>query len=197
MRRQEKILNFFIGQLIDHLYNVPSIGLWTLFNEGWGQFDSIRLTKMIKEQFDNTRPIDSASGWYDQGENIGDFQSLHIYNSSFYGGDSDDKRAVILSEFGGYALRTDKCHLFWPSKSFGYNEFASVDDLQEAISELYRNEVFDNINEGICATVYTQLTDVETEINGLLTYDRKVQKVSPEFLSQLNHELYEIGNKFE
>lgn len=76
-----KEFEIFIGQSIDHLYDVPSIGFWILFNEGWGQFDSVRLTNLIKEKFDHTRPIDSTSDWYNQGDNIGDFSSLHIYGS--------------------------------------------------------------------------------------------------------------------
>lgn len=77
MRKLVKDFVKFIGQSIDLLYNVPNICLWTLFNEGWGQFDSVRSTNLIKEKFDHTRPIDSTSGWYDQGINIGDFYSHH------------------------------------------------------------------------------------------------------------------------
>lgn len=90
--KSNKEFELFIGKLIDHLYNVPSIGLWTLFNEGWGQFDSVRLTKLIKEKIDHTRPIDSTSGWYDQGVNIGDFSSLHIYFDELYAKNDNDRQ---------------------------------------------------------------------------------------------------------
>lgn len=102
-----------------------------------------------------------------------------------------------MSEFGGYSLKTEECHLFNPDKSCGYKDFSSPEELQEGISKMYREEVFPCVKEGICTSVYTQLTDVETEINELLTYDRKVQKISPEFFYALNKELYEIGNKYD
>ena len=196
--KARKDFELFIGQSIDLLYNVCSIGLWTLFNEAWGQFDSVRLTKLIKEKFDHSRPIDSTSGWFDQGENIGVFLSLHIYFKKIeINRPQSDKRALILSEFGGYSLKSDDSHLFCPKDSFGYKEYESKESLQKGFSDLFRNEVFPSIEKGVCATVYTQLTDVETEINGLLSYDRKVQKLSPQFLYQLHQDLYEIGNKYD
>lgn len=185
----------FIENSIKSLYNVVSIGLWTLFNEGWGQFDSVRLTKLIREKLDSSRPIDSTSGFYDQGENIGQFLSPHIYyqNISIEVPETD-KRALILSEFGGYSYRADDSHLFYPNGSFGYKEFSSLAGLQKGYADLFRYEVMPYIEKGLCATVYTQLTDVELEINGLMTYDRKIIKLPPDFLKEINNELYEKGN---
>lgn len=181
----------FIVNSINCLYNVVSIGLWTLFNEGWGQFDSIRLTKLITEKLDNSRPIDSTSGYYDQGENIGQFFSIHIYYESIsIDKNANDNRSIILSEFGGFSYKTDDSHLFCPTRSFGYIEFDSLSELKKGFESLYRDEVMQFIQKGLCATVYTQLSDVELEINGLITYDRKVKKLSPEFLSAINNELY-------
>lgn len=183
----------FIADSIDHLYNVVSIGLWTLFNEGWGQFDSARLTRFIREVLDRSRPIDSTSGWFDQEENVSNFLSLHIYFKKI-SIPENEKRAIILSEFGGYSLKTGNEHMYSPDSSFGYKQFDSPDDLKKGLSDLYRNEVMPCIEKGLCATVYTQLTDVENEINGLVSYDRKVKKIDPAFLCELNSELYQKGN---
>lgn len=171
---------------IKELYNTVSLALWVPFNESWGQFDSLKAVEFIK-QFDTTRPIDHASGWIDQGG--GDFYSLHIYFRPVTIPEADNKgRTVILSEFGGYSVPV-KGHVFNLSKSFGYKAYDSLESFDKAYHKLFENQILPIIDKGLSATVYTQLTDVEDEINGLLTYDRKVIKVDLEKMQELNAKL--------
>lgn len=154
-----------------HLYNCPSIVTWVPFNEGWGQFDAKRVYEIIKG-LDDTRLIDHASGWFDQ--KCGDFESIHNY---FYPlSVKVTKRPVILSEFGGFA-----CYVMEHSYSlqiYGYRIYPSKEALEEAYQKLYSTELPALEALGLSAAVYTQLTDVEDEVNGLLTYDRKICKVT-------------------
>ena len=168
------------------LYSVVSLALWVPFNESWGQFDACKAVDFIKS-FDTTRPIDHASGWHDQGG--GDFNSLHIYfrpvtipSSDKYG------RTVILSEFGGYSVGC-KGHVFNKTKSFGYRAYNTLESFENAYHKLFENQIIPIIDKGLSATVYTQLTDVEDEINGLITYDRKVIKVDIDRIKGLNDKL--------
>ncbi len=171
---------------IKTLYSVVSLALWVPFNESWGQFDSCKAVEFIKK-FDTTRPIDHASGWIDQGG--GDFFSLHIYFRPVTI-PSEDKlgRTVILSEFGGYSVPV-KDHVFNLTKSFGYKAYDSLESFDKAYHKLFENQILPIMDKGLSATVYTQLTDVEDEINGLLTYDRKVIKVDMEKIQELNKKL--------
>jgi Beta-galactosidase/beta-glucuronidase len=166
---------------VNALYNSVSVCLWVPFNESWGQFDSEKAYNFIK-QMDATRPIDHASGWHDQG--IGDFRSLHIYFKKIRL-PKREKRSVILSEFGGYALNVEG-HVFNLDHEFGYKKFATKEALWEGYEKLFKDEIVPLLPKGLSAAVYTQLTDVEDEINGLLTYDRKVLKVDIEKLKELN-----------
>ena len=168
------------------LYSVVSLALWVPFNESWGQFDACKAVDFIKS-FDTTRPIDHASGWHDQGG--GDFNSLHIYfrpvtipSSDKYG------RTVILSEFGGYSVGCEG-HVFNKTKSFGYRAYNTLESFENAYHKLFQNQILPIIDKGLSATVYTQLTDVEDEINGLITYDRKVIKVDIDRIKGLNDKL--------
>jgi beta-galactosidase/beta-glucuronidase len=168
--------------VVDRLYNVPCIFEWTLFNEGWGQFDTVILTNKLKE-LDKTRLIDSSSGWYDK--KCGDFDSHHVYffKPNFK---SDHHRILGLSECGGFSLGVDR-HKF-SKKSFGYLRFHSFDSLNRAVDKLYRRQILHLVEKkGLCEVVFTQLTDVENETNGLITYDRKVQKIDIDMLRNLNH----------
>ena len=165
-----------------HLYNVPSIALWVIFNEGWGQFDSEKAAERLAA-LDTTRTVDRASGWHDQGG--GELLSLHVYFRPFKM--KRDSRAVVLSEFGGY-----NCHIeghCFNDADYGYRRFKSKEALTEALKALYRNEIIPAKARGLCASVYTQLSDVEDEQNGLLTYDRKVCKLPEEDMAELNREL--------
>ncbi len=168
------------------LYSVVSLALWVPFNESWGQFDACKAVDFIKS-FDTTRPIDHASGWHDQGG--GDFNSLHIYfrpvtipSSDKYG------RTVILSEFGGYSVGCEG-HVFNKTKSFGYRAYNTLESFENAYHKLFQNQIIPIIDKGLSATVYTQLTDVEDEINGLITYDRKIIKVDIDRIKGLNDKL--------
>jgi hypothetical protein len=159
-------------QTIETLYNCPSIIVWVPFNEGWGQFDAKEAYALINE-LDSTRLIDHASGWFDQG--IGDFCSIHNYFHPLKV--KPKKRAVIFSEIGGYACYIGEHSFSW--KVYGYKIFLSKEDLNRAYQRLYDEELKKLWKEGLSAVVYTQLSDVEDEVNGLFTYDRKVCKVAP------------------
>lgn len=156
---------------IEHLYNVPSISTWVPFNEAWGQFDAARVAEDVKSQ-DPTRTVDHASGWFDQ--KAGDFNSVHNYFRKLKV-EKDEKRAFVISEYGGYA-----CHISGHSsveRIFGYKKFDTLGDLSNAYHELYEGQVLPLIEKGLSGVVYTQLSDVEEEVNGLVTYDRKVVKI--------------------
>lgn len=157
-------------ETVQSLYNCPSIILWVPFNEGWGQFDTLQVVDMIRKE-DGTRLIDHASGWFDQ--KGGDIASVHNYFRKLKV--KKDHRAFALTEFGGYACYIEK-HSY-SDEIFGYRNYETMEELSAAYEELYSKEVAPLIKEGLCATVYTQLSDVEEEVNGLFTYDRKVCKV--------------------
>ena len=166
---------------VNALKNFVSIAVWVPFNEGWGQFDSAAAAAKIRE-IDPTRPIDEVSGWHDQGG--GEFKSLHIYFRPVTL-PKDEKRAILLSEFGGYSMPVEG-HMFNPEKLFGYKMFESPEKLTEGFKKLYETEVIPLVKKGLSAAVYTQLSDVEEEINGLVTYDRKVVKFDKATLKDIN-----------
>jgi len=158
-------------ETIEHLHNVPSISTWVPFNEAWGQFDAQRIANDVKAQ-DSTRTVDHASGWFDQ--KAGDFNSVHNYFRKLKV-EKDDKRAFVISEYGGYA-----CHVAGHSsveRVFGYKKFDTTEELSKAYKELYEGQVLPLIENGLSGVVYTQLSDIEEEVNGLVTYDRKVIKI--------------------
>lgn len=157
---------------VEHLYSVPSLAVWVPFNEGWGQFDAARICSLIKEK-DPTRPIDHASGWFDQ--KGGDFKSVHNYFRRLRVR-ADRKRAFVLSECGGYA-----CHIAGHSsveRIYGYRKYDTPAQWEAAYRQLMEQQVFPLITKGLSGAVYTQLSDVEEEVNGLVTYDRRVEKLS-------------------
>ena len=157
-------------ETITHLYNHPGICTWVIFNEGWGQFSTNRLTKQTRSA-DPTRLIDQASGWFDQGG--GDFLSIHNYFFRQFVRKTW-KRAFVLTEFGGSMLRIEE-HSFSDTR-YGYGENKTRADAQRSYKELDA-QVQALIPKGMCASVYTQWTDVEDEVNGIYTYDRKVRKI--------------------
>ena len=169
----------------DHLYNAACIAVWVPFNESWGQFQSADVAKWVKE-YDPTRLVDHASGWFDQG--CGDFQSKHIYFKKLKR-PKPDKRTFVISEFGGYSLKMAG-HLWDEDKKFGYRFYETSEALTDAYLNLLEKELKPLISQGLAAAVYTQTTDVEIEINGYLTYDRKVEKMNAEKLRQAHAELY-------
>ena len=161
--------------LIGHLYNCPCIAMWVIFNEGWGQFDAKKMTDAVRF-VDNTRTIDHASGWHDQG--VSDVKSEHVYFRPYRFRADKKGRAVVLSEFGGYARAIDG-HCY-SEKSFGYKKIESEEKLRSSLEELYQKQIRPAKERGLAAAVYTQLSDVEDEVNGLVTYDRAVVKTPPE-----------------
>ena len=190
-RASKESRNMYIMELdamLNHLYNAVCIFAWVPFNEGWGQFDSEQITERIRS-YDSTRLIDSASGWHDQG--CGDFDSRHVYFTRF-SVPADDGRAVLLSEFGGYA------YMEWghsaADKLYGYKKYTDKIALNDAVIRCYEDNVLDQIPAGLCGCVYTQVSDVEDECNGLFTYDRKILKIDPKRMYEMNRKLIKGEN---
>lgn len=164
---------------VDHLYNCPCIALWVPFNEGWGQFDSAKAYDMLK-RLDSSRTVDSTSGWHDQGSS--DVISKHIYFTPIKV--KAGNRPYVLSEFGGYSRRIEG-HTF-NDKMFGYKIYKSKESITKAYKRTFEKTIIPQIKDGLSATVYTQVTDVEDELNGLMTYDRKVMKIDEETIKEIN-----------
>ena len=173
-----------VDETLAQLYNCPCIGVWVPFNEGWGQFDSAFYTEYIQAQ-DGTRIIDSVSGWHDQGEKKTALKSLHIYYTPLKV--PKDNRPVVLSEFGGYSMKVQG-HTF-AEKEFGYKKFKTQEKLVGALRKLYLKKLKPLIKKGLCGCIYTQVSDVEEEINGFVTYDRAVLKVPVEEMKKINAEI--------
>ena len=136
----------------------PAYALGCPFNEGWGQFDAAKVAKITKE-FDDTRYVDHASGWHDQG--AGDFLSMHVYFKRVRL-KTEGRRATVLSEFGGYSYM-DKAHSFNPDRTYSYKLFPDRQSFNQGVRKLYEEEVIAKIPQGLCAAVYTQVSDVEEE----------------------------------
>ena len=175
-----------LAEVMAHLYNHPSIAVWVPFNESWGQFDSVEVKKLVR-RLDGTRLVDHASGWFDQ--KGGDFISRHIYFKKLKSPRNQENRAFFISEYGGYNLQVPG-HLWDEKKKFGYWRFKRREDLVEAYTRLIRKQLIPLVSKGLCAAVYTQLTDVEIESNGFYTYDRKVLKIERNLVHKLNQEIY-------
>ena len=159
---------------VDQLKNHPCILYWTIFNEGWGQFDSDHVYHHLKA-LDDTRWIDSTSGWFRRKET--DVDSRHVYFKPIRLKAGD--KPLVLSEFGGYSYKPEG-HVFNTEKTYGYGKFEDAAEFAAAVQKLYYEQVVPAVKAGLCAAVYTQVSDVEDETNGLLSYDRKVEKLTPE-----------------
>ena len=159
--------------LVDHLYSFACIGMWVPFNEGWGQFDANTVADWLLS-YDPTRPVDHASGFYEQGG--GSCKSRHVYFKKLPRIRPERKRAAVLSEFGGYSLLING-HLWNPDSQFGYKKFTESTTLTEEYLNLLENELAPCLHAGLSASIYTQTTDVEIEVNGFVTYDREVEKM--------------------
>ena len=167
--------------LIETKYNHPSIIIWVAFNEGWGQYETARITEMIKE-LDPTRLVNSASGWSDRG--TGDIMDIHNYPEPRCP-QVEENRAIVLGEFGGLGLPV-KGHTWEKKDNWGYETMNDSTSLLQKYEDFYKT-VYSMVEEkGLSASVYTQITDVETETNGLLTYDRKINKMGVENLYPIN-----------
>lgn len=176
-------------ETINHLYNHPCIVGYTIFNEGWGQFQSDKLYDFVKE-LDNTRFIDSTSGWFAQEKS--DVDSLHIYFKSIEL--PKTKKPLILSECGGYSYEVEG-HIYSKYNSYGYGACKNSEELTNSIVDMYEKMVIPAIENGLSSCGYTQLSDVEDETNGLYTYDRKVCKVDKEKILSVNNKIQEIMEK--
>lgn len=173
-----------LTEMIAQLYSCPSICAWVAFNEGWGQFDAASAAAYI-QKLDHTRIIDHASGWHDQ--KIGKLQSLHVYFRPYHFKPDKLHRAVALTEFGGYTLAVPG-HT-WGDKRFGYKGFRDSASLGEAFRKLYETQIIPAKEQGLCACVYTQLSDVEDELNGFVTYDRKTVKLPKSLVREVSLQL--------
>jgi hypothetical protein len=169
-------------EMIDQFRNHPSIVVWTVFNEGWGQYDTERLTNWAMN-YDPTRLINNASGWTDK--NVGHFIDAHNYPSPTMP-QPTDTRAAVLGEYGGLGLKVPGHE--WNSNVFNYEEQESVAKLTNRYISFIK-QLEDLKRSGLSAAVYTQITDVEMEINGLLSYDRKVEKADFKRLAQAHKKL--------
>jgi hypothetical protein len=174
-----------LQRIVDALGNHPSIVMWVPFNEGWGQYDTARITKWIDE-YDPTRLVNSASGWTDRG--TGDVNDIHRYPGPA-APPPEEKRAGVLGEFGGLGLPLAG-HTWQDEKNWGYRSYESPEALTEAYLQLIERLRPLIGWRGVAAAVYTQTTDVEIEVNGLLTYDREVIKMPAERIATANRQLY-------
>ena len=173
-----------LREMITSLYNHPSIVMWVPFNEGWGQFDTEEAVEFVKG-LDSSRLINNASGWFDHG--IGDICDCHKYVGPAMP-DNIQNRAPLCGEFGGLGLKVED-HIWKKRFRFVYEKLDNKKDLTNNYSELI-SKLKMLKEEGLQAGVYTQLTDIEGEVNGLLTYDRKILKIDKEVLRNLNLSLY-------
>ncbi|MGN0532010.1 MAG: glycoside hydrolase family 2 protein [Eubacterium sp.] len=171
-----------LQEMLDALYNVPSIAMWVPFNEGWGQFDSVKVYELIKK-YDSARIVDTTSGWHDRGAT--DVISKHIYFTPIIVKSGD--RPWFLSEFGGLSTRI-KGHTF-NDRMFGYKVYSDTKSLTKAYARLFSRSIIAQIGKGLSGTIYTQVTDVEDELNGIMTYDRKVQKINTDVLKSINERI--------
>ena len=188
-RSRQMFLDNMKAQVLQ-LKNHPCIAMWTIFNEGWGQFDATAAYHTLKA-LDDSRFVCSCSGWFRSGES--DVFSRHIYFGQWHHLKRTDK-PLVLTEFGGICLAVDG-HLYNPDKSYGYQSSKDSEDYRKKLLTLYRKHILPAIPKGLCAAIYTQVSDVEEEINGLLTYDRQVTKPDAEEMRCLSDALYTAVRK--
>ena len=183
-KRSRRIFEEQMYGTMEHLYSFPSVLYYTIFNEGWGQFSADKMYRKAKE-FDPSRIIDATSGWFYRKES--DVDSRHVYFKPVKLGKVSE-RPIVISEFGGYSHRVPG-HIFGEDE-YGYSSFKTREEFEAAFIRLYRDEIKPLISHGICALVYTQVSDVEDETNGLITYDRAILKLDSTRISSLMQELY-------
>jgi hypothetical protein len=171
--------------MIDGLHNHPSIVMWVVFNEGWGQYDTVRLTEWVKS-YDPTRLANCASGWNDFP--AGDVIDVHSYPGPGSPQPTAD-RAAVLGEYGGLGLPVEG-HTLLSKDNWGYRSFTDAESLTTAYLDLVSGLRWLTGEPGLSAAVYTQTTDVETEVNGLVTYDREVLKMDRERIAAANRRVY-------
>ena len=169
---------------VRQLKNHPSICYWTIFNEAWGQFDSTPVYRQLKAM-DPSRIIDTTSGWFRGSES--DVESLHIYFDMWHRLKPSDK-PIVLSEFGGFTYAAPG-HIWNPANSYGYGGCKTPEALTKRLQDIYEKRVIPAVKKGLCASIYTQISDVEDEINGLLTYDRRLCKPEKESMLAIAQKL--------
>ena len=175
-------------EIMDYLYSYPSIGVWVPFNEAWGQFKTQEIVEWTK-QYDPSRLVNPASGGNHY--HLGDMLDLHNYphpEMYLY----DGQRATVLGEYGGIGW-ANKEHLWEPDRNWGYVQFNSSNEVTNEYIK-YAEQLKQMIRQGFSAAVYTQTTDVEVEVNGLMTYDRAVVKIDEGRVRKVNQEICHILN---
>ena len=177
--------------IMDANINSPSIICWVPFNEGWGQFKTNEVLDWTTEH-DPTRLVDGPSGWTDRGG--GDMHDMHAYPGPNMFPPTDE-RASVLGEFGGLGWPV-KDHLWWDKRNWGYRTYYSQAELRQNY-EILMHRLRPLISKGLAAAIYTQTTDVEGEVNGLMTYDRELIKLDAERLTKLHKRFYEPPRKIE
>ena len=158
---------------VKQLKNHPCICYWTIFNEGWGQFDSDNVYDWFRT-LDDSRFIDSTSGWFRRKKT--DVDSRHVYFRKVKL--TAGNKPLVLSEFGGYSFKPAG-HVFNPEDTYCYGKYQEQGAFADAVEALYNEQIIPHVRKGLCAAIYTQVSDVEDETNGLITYDRKVEKLNP------------------
>ncbi len=176
------------AKTIAQLYNHPCVVYYTVFNEGWGQFEADRVYAALKAR-DPSRIWDATSGWFFGHDS--DVQSEHVYFRPVKL--KSGNRPLVLSEFGGYSCAVEG-HAFCPEKPYGYRTFDNCEELTKGLLSLYRDEIVPAVREGLCAAILTQVSDVEEEINGMLTYDRQICKVDEKTMRGVATMLFEAFN---
>ena len=192
LHKDAKVRERFIRGMeatVEQLGSFPCICLWTIFNEGWGQFDA----DAVYEQFvklDDTRFIDSTSGWFRRKKTQVDSRHVYFRKVNL---EAKDK-PLYLSEFGGYSCKIEG-HSFNPDETYGYGKFTDRGKFVDALTALYMDQIVPCVEKGLSAAVYTQVSDVEDETNGLRTYDRRIEKVTPAEMRPIAEALRKSGCK--
>ncbi|MHC4069858.1 MAG: sugar-binding domain-containing protein [Planctomycetota bacterium] len=183
IERTEESANQFkleLMRMVDNFGNHPSIVVWVPYNEGWGQYDTAGITDMIKA-YDPTRLVNSASGWTDRG--TGDIHDIHSYPGPATP-EPEENRAIVLGEFGGLGLPVSG-HTWQEQDNWGYRNLKTKEQLTTGYRDLIK-KLYPMVTDGLSAAVYTQTTDVEIEVNGMMTYDRAVVKMDFKDISRIN-----------
>ncbi len=176
-----------LRRMITGVAHHPCVVMWVLHNEGWGQYDTARLTSLIRG-LDDKRLVNATSGWLDVG--AGDVVDWHDYSASPSVESGDGVRAVVMGEYGGIGWPIEE-HLWDPNmRNWGYQTFFSSDDARAAYLKVTDSISRAQQQHGLCAAIYTQTSDVEGEVNGLLTYDRAVSKFPSDWLSEAHQQLF-------
>ncbi|MBQ3489743.1 MAG: glycoside hydrolase family 2 [Clostridia bacterium] len=185
-KRRRELFERDCEETLRHLYNHPCVCAYTIFNEGWGQYDADRIYEKLKN-IDPSRIFDATSGWFAQTKS--DVKSEHIYFKKI--NLKPNEKPLFLSEFGGYSHKVEG-HSFNLDRNYGYRFFEKQEDFMNALERLYLDEIVPMIQRGLCAAVLTQVSDVEDETNGLLTYDRQVLKADRARMNAIAETLFSV-----